>query len=219
MADAEKKEVQAYFDRVAGDFDSIYSGRKSGFARWLDRVFRRDMYDRMRLTLEECSAPELKSILDIGTGSGRFCLPLAPGKERVVGLDFSPAMIELARKHAREQGVADKCRFEVGDFLQARFDEPFDAIMAIGLFDYIREPLVFLKRMKDSVRKKVVATWPTVWTWRAPVRWLRLKLQGCPVYFFTPAQIRKHYADAGFAVTRLERVGKIYFVVAAPAVP
>lgn len=217
MADAEKKEVQAYFERVAGDFDSIYSGQKSGFARWLDRVFRKDMYDRMRLTLEECSAPELKSILDIGTGSGRFCLPLAPGKERVVGLDFSPAMIELARKYAREQGVADKCRFEVGDFLQARFDEPFDAIMAIGLFDYIADPLVFLKKMRDCARKKVVATWPTAWTWRAPVRWLRLKLHGCPVYFFTPTKIRRYYAAAGFAITRLERVGKIYFVVAKPS--
>ena len=101
MPEAEKQEVRAYFERVAGDFDSIYSGKKSGFARWLDRVFRKDMYDRMRLTLEECSAPELKSVLDIGTGSGRFCLPLAPGKERVIGLDFSPAMIALAKQYAQ----------------------------------------------------------------------------------------------------------------------
>ncbi len=216
MPEAEKREVQAYFERVAGDFDSIYSGKKSAFARWLDRVFRKDMYDRLRLTLEECSAPELKTILDVGTGSGRFCLPLAPGKERVVGLDFSPAMIALAKQYAQEQGVQDKCRFEVGDFLKMSFDEPFDAVMAIGLFDYIRDPSVFLEKMRACVRKKVVATWPSLWTWRAPIRWLRLKLHGCPVYFFRPAQIRKLYNDAGFTLARLERVGKIYFVVAVP---
>jgi ubiquinone/menaquinone biosynthesis C-methylase UbiE len=216
MAEVEKQEVRAYFDRVARDFDAIYSGKKGPFARWLDRVFRKDMYDRMRLTLEECAAPELESVLDIGTGSGRFCLPLAPGKERVVGLDFSPAMIALARQYAQEQGVQDQCRFEVGDFLQMSFDEPFDAVMAIGLFDYIRDPPVFLKKMRACVRKKVVATWPILWTWRAPVRWLRLKLQGCPVYFFTLSQIRKFYEGAGFVIARLERVGKIYFVVATP---
>lgn len=216
MNRAESPKVREYFEREAASFDSIYSGEKNAVLRWLDRVFRKDMYERYRLTYEECSANDIRSVLDIGTGSGRFCLPLAREKNRVVGIDFSEPMIELAREHARRIGVDDKCEFQVGDFLEMEFGETFDAIMAIGLFDYIKMPSVFLDKMSRLARRKIVATYPTRWTWRAPVRWVRLRLQGCPVYFFSDEQVRRLYRDAGLEIERLERVGKIYFVVARP---
>ena len=217
MNEAQPSQVKAYWEKVARTFDTIYSGEKSGIYRWLDRVFRKDMYERLRLTLEVCGADEIHSVLDVGTGSGRFCIPLAAGKDRVVGIDFSEPMIELARRHAAENEVESKCRFEVGDFLEMDFDEPFDAIMAIGLFDYIRQPDVFLTKMNAVAERVVVATYPRFWTWRAPVRWIRLHLQGCPVYFFTKSQIRKSYEAAGMRIERLESVGKIFFVVFTPS--
>ena len=217
MNDPQPTQVKEYWEKIAHTFDTIYSGEKSAFSRWLDRVFRKDMYDRLRLTLEVCGADDIHSILDVGTGSGRFCIPLAAGKERVLGVDFSEPMIELARQHAAENGVESKCRFEVGDFLEMDFDEPFDAIMAIGLFDYIRRPDVFLAKMNAVAGRVVVATFPRFWTWRAPVRWIRLNLQGCPVYFFRESQIRKYYETAGMRIERLEFVGKIFFVVSTPS--
>lgn len=212
MEQAERPEVKQYWERVADEFDSIYSKRSL-----LDRVFRKDMYQRYELTLEECRAPEVRTVLDVGTGSGRFCHPLAAEKDRVTGIDYSAPMIELAKKRAAELGVADRCEFLVGDFLATEFEEPFDAVIAIGLFDYIERPEVFLRAMRKLTRVKLVTTWPTVFTWRMPVRWLRLKLKGCPVYFFTPGQIRRLHEAAGLAIDRLERVGKIYFVVARAA--
>ena len=69
-------DVRDHFHRTAREFDDIYSGRKNIIARRLDWWLRWDMYERFRLTMEECSSIEGKKILDIGTGSGRFLFPL-----------------------------------------------------------------------------------------------------------------------------------------------
>jgi len=217
MEQVQKVAVKTYFERAAEDFDSIYSGKKSAFMRMLDKVLRKDMYDRFRLTLEECDDDAIRTVLDIGTGSGRFCFPLAKNKDKVVGIDFSQPMIELAKQGAKEEGVAERCEFHVGDFLDSNFEENFDAILAIGLFDYIKDSSVFLKKMREKCNCKIIATFPTLWTWRLPIRWVRLNLKGCPVYFFTKRNIRKLYAQAGLKINRFERVGHIYFVVASPA--
>jgi len=208
--------VREYFEKSAAAFDSIYSGQKNAFARWLDHVLRKDMYERFRLTQEECATDDIRSILDVGTGSGRFCLPLADQKDRTVGIDFSAPMIELAREYANKLGVADKCDFRVSDFLDVDFQEPFDAIMAIGLFDYIKAPEPFLEKMRLLTRRKVVATFPSLWTWRAPIRWIRLGLLGCPVYFYSKSRVQALCAKADLNILRLDRVGKIFFLVAEP---
>ena len=217
MQDVSGAGVRDYFERTAKEFDAIYSGNKNAFMRWLDRVMRRDMYDRYRMALEECDDSAIRTVLDVGTGSGRFCMPLAEKKERVVGIDFSPSMIELARESARQHGVEDRCEFLVGDFLDMESNRRFDAILAIGLFDYIKAPAVFLEKMRCLAERKVVATFPTWWTWRVLLRWIRLRIHGCPVYFFTADKIRRLHDDAGLAIDRLERVGNIYFVVASRA--
>ncbi|NQU41420.1 MAG: class I SAM-dependent methyltransferase [Lentisphaerae bacterium] len=217
MNQVQPAKVKGYWEKIAAEFDTIYSGEKSPFKCWLDKVFRADMYERYRLTVEECGADSIRSVLDVGTGSGRFCLPLAKGKERILGVDFSQPMIDIAKKRAEEAGVAEKCDFRVADFMELELDEAFDAVIAIGVFDYINKPVPFLSKMAKTSVVKVVATFPILWSWRAPVRWVRLNLAGCPVYFFTEAKVRKLCAESGLAVKSLKRVGKIHFLVATPA--
>ena len=209
--DGEK--VRDHFHQTAAEFDSIYSGEKSAFGRWLDRVLRADMYERFRRTVAECEEPGLE-VLDVGCGTGRFGIAVAKqGAGEVLGLDFADNMLDLARQMAEREGVGDVCTFQNGDFMEMEFGRTFDAILAIGLFDYVKDCLPFLKKMRRLARKKVVATFPIFWTWRAPVRKLRLALRGCPVYFFKKADVEQLMAEAGFARSSVERIGKIYFAV------
>ena len=73
--------------------------------------------------------PQL-AILDVGCGPGDLASLLAdrqPGA-RVVGLDISPAMVELAR--ARD-GAAGRLRFEIGDVAGLPFDAgSFDVVVS-----------------------------------------------------------------------------------------
>lgn len=55
-------------------------------------------------------------VLDLGCGKGDVAIPLARELGcRVHGIDLFPPFVEEARTRAEEEGVADLCRFQVGD--------------------------------------------------------------------------------------------------------
>ena len=207
--------IQRHFDRTSAEFDSIYSGKKSEFRRLLDRLLRWDMQERLRLTLEACRPVEGKSVLDVGCGTGRFCFPLAQdGARHVVGIDFAPSMIERAREIAREMNLAERCEFTPGDIMEYSPGQTFDYIIAIGLFDYVKDDRPLLVKFRKLTSGKLVASFPRADTWRAPIRKLRLALLNCPVYFYTEKRIRDHLLISGFTLERIRKVGKLYFVEA-----
>lgn len=65
--------------------------------------------------------------LDLATGTGDIAFALASSGARVVGLDITPRMIELARGKAPER--SGSCAFVVGDMLALPFpDRSFDLV-------------------------------------------------------------------------------------------
>lgn len=81
--------------------------------------------------------PASSSILDLGCGFGRHAIGLARRGYRLDGLDLSPTMIALARRHAREAGVTVEWRER--DMRDLDGLGPFDACIclytAFGFFD------------------------------------------------------------------------------------
>lgn len=92
-------------------------------------------------------APDARLVLDVGCGAGQTSIDLArrlPGSQ-LLGIDISPALIEIARSRFE----ASNCRFEVADAAQWRspdhvpdlvvsrhgvmfFDDPVSAFRSIG---------------------------------------------------------------------------------------
>jgi hypothetical protein len=68
--------------------------------------------------------------------------------------------------------------------------------------------------MRESVSDRAVLSFPRFWTWRAPVRKLRLGLKGCDVYFYTVTEIDRLLKAAGFARYEIESVGQLHCVTA-----
>jgi 2-polyprenyl-3-methyl-5-hydroxy-6-metoxy-1,4-benzoquinol methylase len=213
-------EVQTRFwDHESQAFDAIYSHRKTALSNWLDRVFRKDMYGRYQFAMDHVQPIANRSVLDLGCGSGRYAIPCATaGASRVVGIDIAPRMLELARKLAADSGVADRCSFVHTDVLTLDERSKFDYILAIGLFDYIEDPVPVLRKIRELTAGHAIISFPRLYTWRALPRKLRLALRGCPVYFYTRTAIRNHLAHAGFTASKIERVGKLDCVVAVPQV-
>ncbi len=204
--------VRQHFQTVAASFDSIYASPSL-----LDRIFRRDMYERFQRTLEECRPLGGKSVLDVGCGSGRYGVAFAEGGAReVVGVDFAPKMVDLALDNARRAGVIDRCKFIAVPFLTHPFDQRFDYVLAVGFFDYVEDPLPFLAKSRELTRAKFIATFPRLFTWRAPTRKLRLALRKCPVFFYTRRRVLDLMTRAGFSVSRLEPCGTLYWVSGTP---
>ena len=67
-------------------------------------------------------------VLDVGTGTGHTALAFAPHVAEVVGVDFTAAMLDEARRLAEEQG-AGNARFDEGDALALPYeDDSFDLV-------------------------------------------------------------------------------------------
>jgi ubiquinone/menaquinone biosynthesis C-methylase UbiE len=145
-----------------------------------------------------CGDVQGKRILDVGCGSGRYTVALAERGAKVLGVDFASNMLALAHELAEKRGVAIRCRFFQADFLKCDFDETFDISLAIGLFDYIPDPLVFLEKMRLLTEERVIFTFPRPGGWRAAQRRLRYWLKGCPIYLWSQEYMAACLAAAGY---------------------
>ena len=212
MVQDEVQQIANYWDRIAPQFDAIYSGKKNPIARSLDRWLRRDIYERFDWVMRKAGDARNLTVCDVGCGSGRFVAALAQSGARVTGLDFAPQMLDLARDLVKQAGVADRCNFVLSDILDWKTNDKFDLVIAIGFWDYVSDPLERLKVIRSITRDRFLSAWPRAGTMRAAIRKRRLKVSGCPVYFWTHAQVEDYLTKAGFSVTSSETYGQLYCV-------
>ncbi|TAJ98807.1 ubiquinone/menaquinone biosynthesis methyltransferase [bacterium] len=120
--DGRQQLVQNIFDRIAGRYD------------FLNRVisFHFDTFWRKKAVQALALGDTSPFILDLGSGTGDLALTAAKEiKEgRIVGLDFSPEMIRLAREKKRRSPSGDRTDYILGSALAPPFKaEAFDAVM------------------------------------------------------------------------------------------
>jgi len=188
--------VKRYFKQSAVDFNGIYDNKGSLLDKLINKVFRKGMYERVPLTMQWCGDVQGKSVLDIACGSGRVSLLLAERGARVIGIDYSSEMIELAKKYLSEYKTSVNVEFICGDFVEDfNIKELFDITLALGVFDYLKEPLPCLQKMKDSTKEVMIASYPAKFALQVPVRRLWLLTKGCPVYFYTEKKLAQMYSS------------------------
>jgi 2-polyprenyl-3-methyl-5-hydroxy-6-metoxy-1,4-benzoquinol methylase len=212
----EARQVAEYWDRIAPEFDSIYAGNKSPLARRLDHWLRKDMYQRFDWVMREAEKLRPATVCDIGCGSGRFVSSLAKRGAHVTGLDFAPEMLKLAGQLTERDGVADRCKFVLSDVLDWKTSEVFDLVIAIGFWDYVADPAGRLQVIRKLTGRTFLSAWPRAGTMRMAIRKVRLKVAGCPVYFWRRTEVESYLNQAGFQVESCEVLGQLYCIRARP---
>jgi ubiquinone/menaquinone biosynthesis C-methylase UbiE len=214
-----KQSSAAYWDATVQDFDAIYSGERTRFGVVLDRWLRKDIYDRVHETVR--LVDELgrgQRVLDVGTGTGRLCVPLARHSHEIVGVDFSASMLAKARQITKAAGVADRCSFIQDDLVtggeKTLAGQRFDAIAILGVLDYISDPRPMMQRLLVTSPRMIVATFPREGTLRSWVRRLRYRLQGldCPLYFYSKGDVVDVAGHLGMTAD-VRVLGQLHFAV------
>lgn len=185
-------QVARHFDAHAQDFDSIYDTEKSALRAVRDRLSRGTVVKRLQFIRDLATELKPSRVLDVGCGSGRFAVALARQGATVVGLDFAPEMLALAREKAAAAGVVDRCEFLNADFMAWDWGEPFDLVLAVGVLDYVPEAAPFVARLASASRGTTVISFPRRYHPLVPVRIARLRLSGCPVFFYDRNQVESY---------------------------
>ncbi|HKZ93500.1 MAG TPA: class I SAM-dependent methyltransferase [Candidatus Bathyarchaeia archaeon] len=202
-----------YWDQAAQEFDSFYSEEKAALKRTIDKIFRKAMTERFHLTLEECKNVKGKQIVDVGCGSGRLAVELAKRGAYVTGIDFSQKMIDMAKTMAEEAGVQGNCTFIRDDYADHVFKQKFDISIALGFFDYTKDPAFFVKKMRSMTTGKCITSFPAKLAFQVPLRMIWLRCRNCPVYFYTKNQLKRLFAPH-FSHYKIKNISAVYFCVA-----
>jgi len=216
--------VSRFFSGFAETWDVLYGGRRNALWRLVDHVFRRDIYERYHLTFERLGSDlSGKTVLDVGCGSGVYCVEAARrGAAKVVGIELAEGMIKLAATRCMEAGQGRVCAFRVTGFPPDRpvdlLNETYDYAIVMGVMDYVEDAALFLGPLRLLVREFAVLSFPGKHWLRGPLRQWRYKLLGrCAVYNYDEASIRTTCQQAGFAHVDVRRVSHsgICFIVTA----
>ena len=95
-----------------------------------------------------------ETVLDIGCGDGKVTAAIAARlpNGRIVGIDSSPEMIELAVRHKAEAGWPH-LMFELLDVRDMEYVEWFDVAFSNAVLHWIKEHLQMLQRVRNALKK------------------------------------------------------------------
>jgi SAM-dependent methyltransferase len=62
-------------------------------------------------------------VMDLGSGDGRTVITAAKRGARAMGVEFNPNMVELSKRNAQKEGVADRAQFVKADLFETDFSK------------------------------------------------------------------------------------------------
>lgn len=146
------------------------------------------------------------SIADVGCGGGLLCEPMARLGAQVTGIDPLPESIDVAQRHATDQGLA--IRYLAGEAADlAKAGESFDVVVSMEVIEHVPDVSAFIRdcaailkpggllllstinRTPKSYAFAIVgAEYVLQWLPKGTHRWEK---------FITPAELEAACADAG----------------------
>ena len=104
-----------------------------------------------------------RTVLDVGTGTGRAAIALARRGARVTGVDASAEMLAVADRRARDAGVG--VTFLSGDAHGLSFgDASFDAVVCLRVLMHTPDWRRSLGELCRVARQRVVFDYPSFWS-------------------------------------------------------
>jgi SAM-dependent methyltransferase len=197
-----------YFDRHARTFDRLYGGRSFRGSP------RRALERRQNLAVSVVARHPGAEVLDIGCGPGQIAeAVIAAGASAYVGIDLSAQMLALARRRLARY---DAVELVEGNFLDLEIARTFDVVLALGLFDYLGDPVRAAAWLRAHCASALVVSF-TRWDWvKAPLRHLHYEvLHRCPIFDYTEAYAQELLDGAGFSSVELALRGPRGFLVLA----
>jgi len=148
ILDARAQQMDAAYARLGRTSADFWERRASGFHRSTKDTITSDPF---YLRLRDVVTPQT-SVLDVGAGTGRFSLALAPQAEHITAVEPSAAMMDFLRRDAADKGLSNI------SYVQATWQEAPDNLQAdIVICSHVLYPIrdieTFLVKLQKATRQ------------------------------------------------------------------
>ena len=198
---------------------NTYSGRLQSPARAEAYATRFERGGRKRIDAREQKAvrkifaglPEVRSVIDVPSGAGRFLASLSGGNREVIEMDVAADVLELARKRAEKAGV--RAQFLQGDASHVPLaDGSVDAVFSNRLLHHMTvaaERGILLREFHRVTRRYLVVSFFDYLAYGG-LRKVLKKLKGRKVNYTgqpTLDEFRAEVIAAGFRICSIVPTG------------
>ena len=146
-----KKQVADMFNNISKTYDFLNHFMSLG----IDIIWRKK-------AINELKKDQPKLILDVATGTGDFAFEAlkALHPDKIIGVDISRGMLDIAEQKIQKRNLADKFEVKLGDSEKLPFEaDEFDAVtVAYGVrnFENLEKGLADIQRVLKPGGKAVV---------------------------------------------------------------
>src|SRR5476651_608699 len=90
-------------------------------------------------------------LIDLGSGDGRLVITAAKRGAKAIGIEYNPDMVELSKRNAAKEGLADKVTFMKADIFESDFSQA--TVLTLFLLPHLNVRLrPTILAMKPGVR-------------------------------------------------------------------
>jgi ubiquinone/menaquinone biosynthesis C-methylase UbiE len=134
-----RKQAAAYFAERAADWDRI-------------RALHAPEERVEAAILAMAGSGSVRSVLDLGTGTGRMLELIAPRADRAVGVDQSPAMLSLARARLAQSGLRN-VMLRQGDIYAPPVErDAYDLVIVHQVLHFLDDPARAIREAARTLR-------------------------------------------------------------------
>lgn len=194
--------AKKYFGSFAEDYHRAFEGAgQNRLHHLINRLFRKKTFVlRTEIVKDLLAAHGIagKRVLDLGSGSGEVSVLAARLGATVTGLDVVPEMVEIARREAERQGVAERVTFTVHDVVTQPVPET-DVAMMIGVIEYYSDLSAILGTVAAATRELIIICDTRGPWWRRTLRYGLARGKGFYLHYHSPDTVAGILRRGGFA--------------------
>lgn len=148
IIDARARQMDAAYAQLGRTSADFWDRRARGFHRSTKDTITNDPLYR---TLRAIVTPET-SVLDVGAGTGRFTLALAPQARHITAVEPNTSMLNLLRQDAQEQNLSN-ISYRQSTWQDAPDDLHADIVICSHVLYPIRDIMPFLVKLQAATRQ------------------------------------------------------------------
>ncbi|MFA5329179.1 MAG: class I SAM-dependent methyltransferase [Prolixibacteraceae bacterium] len=125
------------------------------FYQLLDLLLLRAWHIRKELRKRRHTTPEVKTILDAGSGFGQYTYRMAlwfPNAE-IKAVDIKPEQIEDCNRFMKQAKLSDRVKFELADLTQFQETGKYDLVLSVDVMEHIEEDVLVFMNFYASMKK------------------------------------------------------------------